>query len=124
MATNHNGKLERALDFIRQRGLATRRDLHDAIGIKLSSVDGLLSRHIDAGIVITEHTKTEESSRAITCYRWNDAAVPGTRPLQHLRRAKPRVCLGCGREFASAGPMNRMCTPCRTRAENASPYAP
>lgn len=41
-------------------------------------------------------------------------------------RAKnqPRKCLCCGNVFVSHGPGNRMCSRCRARAADVSPYAP
>lgn len=32
-----------------------------------------------------------------------------------------RKCISCGVEFLSAGPHNRMCTPCRSKAADAVP---
>ncbi|MDO8934214.1 MAG: hypothetical protein Q7U97_17630 [Rhodocyclaceae bacterium] len=121
--TNHTGTTERMLAFIRHRGMATRRDLHDEVGVKLGRIDQMLARHIDAGIVIAESLVTEESRAAVTCFRWNGDVPPGTSPKQHRRsRAQVRSCLCCGDDFMSSGAMNRMCGRCRTR--NVSPYAP
>lgn len=37
--------------------------------------------------------------------------------LPESRRPRERTCLCCGRPFESEGPHNRMCNPCRGRAE-------
>lgn len=39
------------------------------------------------------------------------------------RETVRRPCLRCRRLFASLGPGNRLCDPCRSRASEASPLA-
>ena len=50
------------------------------------------------------------------------------RARQELAKAPPKVfrtrpCMRCGVNFASEGPHNRMCDPCRTFADGLSPFA-
>lgn len=123
MPTKHNGTTERILDYIRHRGMATRRDLREALGVKASKVGPLLALHIDAGVVSEEHTRTAESRRLVVCYRWNPEAKAGEKPKAHRRsRLQTKKCLCCADDFLSDGPMNRLCNKCRTRS--VSPYAP
>ena len=49
-------------------------------------------------------------------------ALPGHEPKTYRGRSA-RHCLCCGDPFRSDGPHNRMCTPCRNLAAQASPYA-
>ena len=121
--TQHNGMTERILDYLRTHDFATRRGLHEELGVKLSAVDNLLERHIDAGIVIVDRMQSEDARPPVACYRWNAEAVAGTKPRQHRQRSAPRNCLCCGQTFLSAGSMNRLCARCRARAGDASPYA-
>lgn len=125
--TAHTGSTERMLQFIRDHGFATRRDLQDELGIKPGAVDKLLARHINAGMVIEEKFATDSQYPAVTRFRWNSAAAPGTKPRAFRPGAAQRQCLGgCGKPFYSAGPMNRICDICKARLARSvvSPYAP
>ena len=35
--------------------------------------------------------------------------------IRELNNPKPRTCLGCGHQFASAGPFNRLCAECKQK---------
>jgi len=49
--------------------------------------------------------------------------IDGVAPAPTLTR-RMRRCLGCNRDFDSAGAHNRLCNRCRIDAAQASPYCP
>lgn len=66
----------------------------------------------------------------VDLYYLRAAASPTPRPTlmkrdQRLadRPVTRRPCLRCSTPFDSHGPGNRLCTPCRARSAEASPYA-
>jgi hypothetical protein len=116
----HNGKTQRMIELIRERGTVTSIDLRDIAGVPLKQQLDLLRRLLDAGTITTElvDAPVGHCRRKVRSYTWQgEAAVapsPSFRKPKTAQSAGMRRCLGgCGQMFHSTHAGNRICDRCK-----------